>query len=72
MSDEKPGVGLAVAITVGTVVAHVINKYAVPPVARACRRIKEKVTGKRGMVGLVENAASKLNDLAGKITEDTE
>ena len=72
MADEKPGVGLAVAITVGTVVAHVINKYAVPPVARACRKLKEKVTGKSDMAGLVENASSKLNDLAGKIAEDAE
>ena len=72
MADVKSIGGLAVAITVGKVGAHVINKYAVPPIARSCRKLKEKVTGKRGVAGFVENAAGMLNDLAGRIAEDTE
>ena len=72
MSDVKSIGGLAAAITVGKVGAHVINKYAVPPVAHACRRLKEKVTGKRGVAGVFENAAEMFNDLAGRIAEDTE
>ena len=69
MADGKGS--LALAITVGTVAADVINKYAVPPIARACRKLKLKVTGKKGVANVFENAADMLNDLAGRIVEDT-
>ena len=72
MADVKSVGGLAVAITAGKVGAHVINKYAVPPVVRACRKLKLKVTEKKGVAGVFENAAGMLNDLAGRIAEDTE